>query len=240
MEYFDVCLQIYVNLCCLMEEVVPLQSDISLEVHLPRLFLFFVKKSSLEPLVSTHYSVLTLFLLSARRIHYLDRPSTIVSHAWWPLENALQTHLIFAILTPDFSYQPLSSEVESIRHLLTGYISEVLQKCKQHRDHLLSSCLSLVLQMPICIVEKILAELVSPLQVGLGLNLVAECTQPAFPEVVYADTFWQSFPKGLLGIRGPQGVHRWLNDKFKNIFFLGSYKNTCALCLGFQVWELLD
>lgn len=55
--------------------------------------------------------------------------------------------------------------VETSIHLLMSYVRELLQRCRQYRDQLLASCLTLILHLPLCIVQEIFPQLVSPLQV---------------------------------------------------------------------------
>ncbi|KAB7494394.1 hypothetical protein Anas_07027, partial [Armadillidium nasatum] len=62
-------------------------------------------------------------------------------------------------------------EVETSKHLITSYVLEVLKRCKQYKDNLLSCCLTLILKIPMCIVERIIPELVSPLQISLQMGL---------------------------------------------------------------------
>lgn len=66
-----------------------------------------------------------------------------------------------------FSYRYLfqDPEVETTVHLLTGYIRELVERCRQYRDHLLASCLTLILSLPPRIVINIFPELITPMQV---------------------------------------------------------------------------
>lgn len=57
-------------------------------------------------------------------------------------------------------------EAETLVHLLGSYTGEVLQRCRQYRDQLLASCLTLILKLPLCIVTEIFPKLIIPLQVG--------------------------------------------------------------------------
>lgn len=56
-------------------------------------------------------------------------------------------------------------EMETLIHLLGSYVGEVLQRCRQFRDQLLASCLTLIFRLPLCIVTDIFPKLISPLQV---------------------------------------------------------------------------
>ncbi|XP_064117191.1 DNA-dependent protein kinase catalytic subunit-like [Macrobrachium nipponense] len=58
--------QVYMNLVALLDEVLPLQSDINMEQHVPRLIHYFVRKSLSQPLVSAHYSAITTILKCSR------------------------------------------------------------------------------------------------------------------------------------------------------------------------------
>ncbi|XP_050692200.1 DNA-dependent protein kinase catalytic subunit-like isoform X2 [Eriocheir sinensis] len=62
-------------------------------------------------------------------------------------------------------------EIETLVHLLGSYVGEVLQRCRQFRDQLLASCLTLIFRLPLCIVTEIFPKLISPLQMALQLGV---------------------------------------------------------------------
>uniref|UniRef100_A0A0P4W3R0 non-specific serine/threonine protein kinase n=1 Tax=Scylla olivacea TaxID=85551 RepID=A0A0P4W3R0_SCYOL len=62
-------------------------------------------------------------------------------------------------------------EVETLIHLITSYVKDVLQRCRQLRDQLLASCLTLILKLPVCIVIEIFPRLIVPLQMALHLGV---------------------------------------------------------------------
>ncbi|XP_042208389.1 DNA-dependent protein kinase catalytic subunit-like [Homarus americanus] len=131
--------QVYMNVITLMEEVLPLQSENHLEPHVSHLCWFFVRCSSLQPLVSAHYTAITTVLSCTQRTYYFKKHE--------------------------------DPEVGTVIHLIKSYIRELLQRCRQFRDQLLASCLTLILKLPLCIVIDIFPQLVSPLQMALQLGI---------------------------------------------------------------------
>ncbi|XP_069166166.1 DNA-dependent protein kinase catalytic subunit-like [Procambarus clarkii] len=131
--------QVYMNVISLMGDVLPLQCEAQLEPHVSHLCWFFVRCSSLQPLVSAHYSAITTVLSCTLRTSYFQKKE--------------------------------DPTVETVIHLLTSYIRELLQRCRQYRDQLLASCLTLVLKLPLCIVRDIFPQLVVALQMALQLGV---------------------------------------------------------------------
>ncbi|KAK4317884.1 hypothetical protein Pmani_011063 [Petrolisthes manimaculis] len=84
--------------------------------------------------------------------------------------TALTTLLTCAQKTHYFDKQE-DPEVETTVHLLTGYIHELVERCRQYRDHLLASCLSLILSLPPRIVINIFPELLTPMQMALQMGV---------------------------------------------------------------------
>ncbi|ROT76685.1 putative DNA-dependent protein kinase catalytic subunit-like [Penaeus vannamei] len=84
--------------------------------------------------------------------------------------NATTTVLTCSRQTQFFSRKQ-DPEVETSIHLLMSYVRELLQRCRQYRDQLLASCLTLILHLPLCIVQEIFPQLVSPLQMALQLGV---------------------------------------------------------------------
>ncbi|XP_063611240.1 DNA-dependent protein kinase catalytic subunit-like [Penaeus indicus] len=84
--------------------------------------------------------------------------------------NATTTILICSRQTQFFTRKQ-DPEVETSIHLLMSYVRELLQSCRQYRDQLLASCLTLILHLPLCIVQEIFPQLVSPLQMALQLGV---------------------------------------------------------------------
>ncbi|XP_069947778.1 DNA-dependent protein kinase catalytic subunit isoform X2 [Cherax quadricarinatus] len=131
--------QVYMNVVSLMGEVLPLQSEDQLEPHVSHLCWFFVRCSSLQPLVSAHYTAITTVLSCTHLTHFFKKKE--------------------------------EPEVESVIHLLTSYIRELLQRCRQYRDQLLASCLTLILKLPLRIVQDIFPQLAAALQMALQLGV---------------------------------------------------------------------
>ncbi|XP_071521265.1 DNA-dependent protein kinase catalytic subunit-like [Panulirus ornatus] len=84
--------------------------------------------------------------------------------------NAI-TSIISCIQLTSYFKKKKDPEVETVVHLITSYIRELLQRCRQYRDELLASCLTLILRLPVCIVGDIFPQLMAPLQMALQVGI---------------------------------------------------------------------
>ena len=94
------------------------------------------------------------------------------------------------------------TEQPTIIDLLIGYAKDVVQRCKQYRDELLVSCLTLIVKMPLVIITQIFSDIVPSLQIALEVGV---SYLPLAEVTIQALRYWcNELPQSVLDISLPK------------------------------------